>query len=137
MKKLKLLLMVLKRIKADKILIGFVFYIVLSSILFAVFEPGITSFMSGLWYSYSVISTVGFGDIVAVTFIGKILSVLLTMYSIIVIAIITGVVVNFYTEINKFQRKETLAVFMDKLERLPELSEEELEEISKKIKDLR
>ena len=93
--------------------------------------------MSGLWYSYSVISTVGFGDIVAVTLIGKILSVLLTMYSIIVIAIITGVVVNFYTEINKFQRKETLAVFMDKLERLPDLSEEELEEISDKIKDLR
>ncbi|WP_302826767.1 potassium channel family protein [Anaerofustis stercorihominis] len=93
--------------------------------------------MSGLWYFYSVISTVGFGDIVAVTLIGKILSVLLTMYSIIVIAIITGVVVNFYTEINKFQRKETLAVFMDKLERLPELLVEEQEEISGKIKDLR
>lgn len=137
MKKLKLLLMVLKRTKADKILLGFIFYIVISSVLFSVFEPGITSVVSGLWYSYSVISTVGFGDIVAVTFIGKILSVFLTMYSIIVIAIITGVVVNFYTEINKFQRKETLAVFMDKLERLPELSQDELEEISKKIRGLR
>jgi len=74
---------------------------------------------------------------VAVTFIGKICSVLITVYAIYAIAIITGVVVNFYTQMVEMQRKETLTMFMDKLERLPELSKEELEVISKNVKKFR
>lgn len=35
------------------------------------------------------------------------------------------------------QRKETIAMFMDQLERLPELSREELESISQKVRKLR
>lgn len=54
-----------------------------------------------------------------------------------VIAIVTGVVVNFYTQMVEMQRKETLIMFMDKLERLPELSKEELESISRKVRELR
>lgn len=60
-------------------------------------------------------------------------SVLLTIYSLFVVAIATGVVVNFYTQMVEMQRKETLAMFMDQLERLPELSREELENISRKV----
>ena len=73
----------------------------------------------------------------AVTFIGKICSVLITVYAVYAIAIITGVVVNFYTQMVEMQRKETLTMFMDKLERLPELSKEELEVISKNVKKFR
>lgn len=90
-----------------------------------------------LWYCYAVISTAGFGDVVAVTFIGKMCSVLLTIYSLFVVAIATGVVVNFYTQMVELQRKETLAMFMDQLERLPELSREELENISRKVRQFR
>ena len=79
----------------------------------------------------------GFGDVVAVTFIGKMCSVLLTIYSLFVVAIATGVVVNFYTQMVELQRKETLAMFMDQLERLPELSREELENISRKVRQFR
>ena len=61
-------------------------------------------------------------------------SVLLTIYSLFVVAIATGVVVNFYTQMVEMQRKETLAMFMDQLERLPELSREELENISRKVR---
>ena len=64
-------------------------------------------------------------------------SVLLTIYSIFVVAIATGVVVNFYTQMVEMQRKETLAMFMDQLERLPELSREELENISRKVRQFR
>ena len=84
-----------------------------------------------------MISTAGFGDIVAVTLIGKTCSVLLTIYTLFVVAIVTGVVVNFYTQLVELQRKETLAAFMDKLERLPELSKDELETISRNIKRYR
>lgn len=64
-------------------------------------------------------------------------SVLLTIYSLFVVAIATGVVVNFYTQMVEMQRKETLAMFMDQLERLPELSREELENISRKVRRFR
>ena len=100
-------------------------------------EPDINRYGDALWYCYAVISTAGFGDVVAVTFIGKICSVLLTVYAIFVTAIVTGVVVNFYTQMVEMQRKETIAMFMDQLERLPELSREELESISQKVRKLR
>jgi voltage-gated potassium channel len=35
------------------------------------------------------------------------------------------------------QRRETAMMFLDKLERLPELSKEELEDISKRVKKFR
>ena len=62
---------------------------------------------------------------------------LLVIYSLFVVAIATGVVVNFYTQMVELQRKETLAMFMDQLERLPELSREELENISRKVRQFR
>ena len=79
-------------------------------------------------------ATVGFGDIVAVTLVGRIASVLLTIYALFVFAIATGVVVNFHEQIIEMRQKHTLAALADKLERLPELSKKELEEISEKAK---
>lgn len=100
-------------------------------------RTGYPHYGDALWYCYAVISTAGFGDIVTVTLIGKICSILLTIYTIFVVAIVTGVVVNFYTQLVEMQQKETLAMFMDKLERLPELSKEELEHISQKVRKFR
>ena len=77
------------------------------------------------------------GDIVAMTFIGKLVSVFVTIYTIFVVAIVTGVVVNYYGQIVEMQRRETAMMFLDKLERLPELSKEELEDISKRVKKFR
>ena len=74
------------------------------------------------------------GDIVAMTFIGKLVSVFVTIYTIFVV---TGVVVNYYGQIVEMQRRETAMMFLDKLERLPELSKEDLEDISKRVQKFR
>ena len=137
MKKLKVLWMVLKRTRADKVLSGFVLFLFAAAAVILLAEPDINRYGEALWYCYAVVSTAGFGDVVAVTFLGKTCSVLLTIYSLFVVAIVTGVVVNFYSQMVEMQRKETLTMFMDKLERLPELSKEELETISKNIRKLR
>ena len=137
MRRLKVLAGILKRTRADKILVGFIVFLFAVAAVIELAEPDINRYGDALWYCYAVISTAGFGDVVAVTFIGKICSVLLTVYAIFVTAIVTGVVVNFYTQMVEMQRKETLAMFMDQLERLPELSKEELESISKKVRKLR
>lgn len=137
MKKLHILKIVLKRTKAGEILSGFFIYTLVTALLIMLLEPDILTYREALWYCYAVITTTGFGDITVTGIVSQLLSVLLSAYAILVIAIITGVVVNFYTELNKAQRKETIDMFMDRLERLPELSREELAEISEKVKKLR
>lgn len=137
MRRLKVLAGILKRTRADKILVGFIVFLFAVAAVIELAEPDINCYGDALWYCYAVISTAGFGDVVAVTFIGKICSALLTVYAIFVTAIVTGVVVNFYTQMVEMQRKETIAMFMDQLERLPELSREELESISQKVRKLR
>ena len=109
-------------------------FVLLSALIIFLVDPAITRYGDALWYCYAVISTAGFGDVVATTMLSKILSVLVTAYSTIVIAIVTGVVVNFYTQIIELQRKETLTAFMDKLEHLETMSKEELREISSQVK---
>ena len=137
MKKLRMLWGILRHTHADRILLGFVLFLLADAAIIQIVEPDINRYGDALWYCYAVISTAGFGDIVAVTLIGKTCSVLLTIYTLFVVAIVTGVVVNFYTQLVELQRKETLAAFMDKLERLPELSKDELETISRNIKRYR
>ncbi len=134
MKKLRILRAVLRKTQADKIIVGFLGFFLLSALIILLFEPDITRYGDALWYCYAVVSTIGFGDFVAVTFVGKLCSVLLTVYSLFVIAIATGVVVSFYQNLVEQQKKETTTQFLDKLERLPELSEEELQEIADKVK---
>lgn len=136
-KRVKLLWIVIKDTKADKILYSFLVFVFVSAALIWLFDPNIESYGAALWYCYSVISTAGFGDVVATAFITRLISVLITVYSLLVIAIITGVIVNYYNRMMDLKNKETLSAFLDKIERLPELSEEELKELSEKVKHFR
>ena len=137
MKKIRILKQVLKRTGANKILAGFILLFFIAALLIWIREPNITSYQDALWYCYSVFSTVGFGDEIAVTMFGRVISVLITVSSIFVIAIITGVVVAFYNDLVSMRYKASKAEILDKLERLPELSKEELLEVSEKIKILK
>ena len=117
--------------ESNPILSGYIVFLFVSAAIIQLVEPDINHYGDALRYCYAVLSTAGFGDIVAITFIGKLVSVLVTIYTIFVVAIVTGVVVNYYGQIVEMQRRETAMMFLDKLERLPELSKEELEDISK------
>lgn len=132
MKKIRILKSILTRTHAGDILIGYLVFVLAAALVITIAEDGIKTYRDALWYCYAVISTAGFGDIVVTTPVGKIVSIILTAYSLFVIAIVTGVVVNYYTQIISIQQKETIASFLDRLERLPELSKEELEELSQK-----
>lgn len=137
MKKLRILREILHRTQADKILLSFVFFVFVDAFLIMLVEPGINHYGDSIWYCYVALATIGFGDIVATTFAGRILTILLSLYATLVIAIVTGVVVNYYMQIIQLRQKETLSNLMDKLERLPEMSKEELEEISERAKHFR
>ena len=68
------------------------------SLLLTFFEPNMGSFPDALWYCFAIVTTIGFGDLTAVTAFGRVLSVILGAYGIIVVALITSIIVNFYGE---------------------------------------
>lgn len=59
------------------------------------------------------------------------------IYSVIVVAIVTGVIVNFYSQLIRIRQENTMEAFVYKLENLPSLSKEELKELSLSIKQFR
>lgn len=128
---------ILKNTGADRFLITYLIFVFADAALIMIFEPTIDSYGDALWYCYAVISTAGFGDVVVTTLIPRILSVLLTVYSIIIIAIVTGVVVNFYTQMINIRNKDTVVTFLNRIEHLPELNEEELKELAENVRKFR
>ena len=97
--KLQVLGKVILKTFALEVLLGLLVLVVASSlILMMIGEPQITNFGDGLWYCFAVVTTIGFGDIAAQTIIGRIVTVVLGMYGVIVVALITSIIVNFYNE---------------------------------------
>jgi len=125
---------IFKRTHTYKLLTGYVIFLIISALLILIAEPGIRTFGDSLWYCYTTGVTIGFGDIVAVTMIGRIISVIISVYSLLIVGMIPAIVVSYYMEVVRASQKDTATQFMDKLEHLPELSREELEDLSDKVK---
>lgn len=137
MKRLQILRRVMRETGASKIWLGFLVLFFASALAIWLIEPEMKTYGDALWYCYSVVTTVGFGDTIAQHIVSRVLSVVLSIAAILVIALVTGVIVNFYTEVTSLKNKETVVAFMDRLERLPELSHDELVEISERVKEFR
>jgi voltage-gated potassium channel len=134
MERLKLLRVVMRRLQFDRIIAGFVVFLFVASAIIAAVEPGIHGLGEGLWYSFVACTSIGFGDLVAVTFTGRLLTVIITIYEILIVAMFSGVVVSYYLEVVHRRENETLTAFLDRLEHLTELSDEELAEMQDQVK---
>ena len=98
-------------------------------------DPGCLSFGDGMWFSFEAVSTIGFGDIEAAGPIARAATVVLSIFSVFYIALITGVVVNYCSNLIKARQKDTLANFVDSLEHLEEKTPEELAELSARVRE--
>ena len=98
-------------------------------------DPGCLTFGDGMWFSFEAVSTIGFGDIEAAGPIARAATVVLSIFSIFYIALITGVVVNYCSNLIKARQKDTLANFVDSLEHLEEKTPEELAELSARVRE--
>ena len=134
MKKLRILNSIMKRTHMYPIITSFLGFVLIGAWIIQMVEPEISSYGDALWYCYILMATVGFGDFAAVTFIGRILSVLISVYALFVFAMATGVVVNFHAQLIEVQQKNSLAAFVEKMQHLPELSKEELAQMSENVK---
>lgn len=126
---------ILKRTGAIKIYIAFIVALCIGAVLVTIFEPSVKNIGDGLWFCFVASTTIGFGDFYAVTFLGRIVIVIISIFGILTVALVPGVIVSYYTEYLHQKENETISVFLEKLEHLPELSKEELTELSEKVKE--
>ena len=97
--KLGAMMKIIRKTYVAEILYGLIVLIVSFSFVFMIFESEFTNYGDALWYSFSLVTTIGLGDLAATGALTRILSVILGLYGLIVVAVITSVVVNFYNEV--------------------------------------
>lgn len=131
----RLLHQIMKTTQMYKILLGFVLYFFITALVVWLVDPSITSLGDSLWFCFASCTTLGFGDIVVTSVLGKILTAILTVYGILLVGFIPGVLVSYFTEINKMKANKSVTAFLEKLEHLDELSEQEIKELAQKIRD--
>ena len=95
----KVLRKILRKTFAAEILFGLALLIISFSFIFQALEPNIVTYFDALWYCFAVVTTIGFGDFTVLSPFSRVLSVVLGIYGIIVVALITSIIVNFYNEV--------------------------------------
>lgn len=130
MKKTRLIKIILKRTGALKFLTTYIIIFAGVSIGVWIVEPNIKTPIDSVWYCFSVATTIGFGDMI----LGRAMSIFLSICSILIIAVVPGIITSYYIESTKLKEKESIAKFLDDLEHLPELSKEDLQSLSEKVK---
>ena len=113
----KTLLQIIKKTYTIEILYGLVTLIIATATMLTFIEDEGTfpNFGDALWYCFAVVTTIGFGDYTVTTVVGRILSVILGIYGIIVVALITSIIVNFYNE-TSHAKDEVIVEEIEKLE---------------------
>ena len=100
MKKNSALKRVLKRTGTARMLISFSLTMCIVALIIMFIEPEINTFGDALWYCYVSATTIGFGDICVKTGFAKILTVFISVYGIMTVAMIPGIIVSYYLENN-------------------------------------
>jgi drug/metabolite transporter (DMT)-like permease len=118
---------IIRQTYAAEIVAGLLLLIFVFSFMLMLFEKNITSYGDALWYCFAIVTTIGFGDIAATSMIGRIMSVILGIYGIVVVALITSIIVAFYGEM----KKESIKIKDEEEEKLEEEVENLLETVNK------
>ena len=91
------LIQIIRKTYTIEILYGLIVLLVAISLVLTLVEENMTIW-DALWYCFALVTTIGFGDVIVTSLVGRVLSVILGIYGIIVVALITSIIVNFYNE---------------------------------------
>ena len=99
-KRWKILLKIVRKTGLLHIYVAFAPFVLVAAWLLRVIEPTFKTFGESLWFCFISFTTVGYGEMVPETGLGKIITVILVMYGILVMAVTTSVWVNYYRELD-------------------------------------
>lgn len=97
---------IIRRTYALEILLGLLLLMMSFAYILRFTEPSTPTFKDALWYCFAIVTTIGFGDVAATSLEGRIISVILGAYGIVVVALDTSIIVNFYGEMKKKDARE-------------------------------
>ena len=89
---------IIRKTYAAEILTGMLLLIIAFSFLLIILDENFHNYGDALWFCFATVTTIGYGDVTSASILGRILSVILGVYGIIVVALITSIIVNFYNE---------------------------------------
>ena len=92
---------IVRKTYAAEIIAGLLVTMVAFSNVLVFTDDAFHTFWDALWYCFAIVTTIGFGDLTPTTGTGRFLSVILGLYGIVVVALITSIIVNFYGEMKK------------------------------------
>ena len=120
--KVKILINILSVTHTIDVLVCLLALMIAFSFIFPLVETNINNFWDAIWYCFAVITTIGFGDFAATSAVGRILTVILGLYGIVVVAVLTSVIVNFYNAVSdKSSEKEMDKIVKEVVEKRDEL----------------
>ena len=125
--KLNVFSKIIRKSLVYEIFMALAIVVILCSVYFTVVEPNISSYVDALWYSFAVITTIGFGDVTVTTTLGRILSVILGINGIVVVAVFTSLIVNFYNEMSKKREERIMQKLIDEAKEIEKIEKEKAE----------
>lgn len=130
------LLKSLKLVHFDMILAVYLVIYVIFSLFIWHYDPDIKDLSDALWFTFQTVTTIGYGDLLVTSVIGRFLTVVLAVYSMAIVAIFTGIIAGFYVEVVKQKSRERFKEFLEEMTELPNMSHEELVELAQRAKEL-
>ena len=123
-----------KLVHFDELLFTYlVVYFIVSLIVWAL-DPDIHDLSDALWFTFQTGTTIGYGDLIVNNPIARFITVLFSIYSLALVAVFTGILAGYFVEMIKSEAKDSAVKFLLDLERLPEMSHEELVDLSARVK---
>jgi hypothetical protein len=89
------------------IFFGLLIVVIMASCIFPYIEPTVfTNYEDALWYCFTLITTIGTGEFVAHTSLGRLLSVIIGCYGIIIVSVLTSSFVVYLGKTHKKAEKD-------------------------------
>ena len=113
----------------DEILGIFLIVIISFTLGLYLFDPGMNSLFDSLWFVVATLTTVGYGDVLPNTMVGKIISLVLLIVGVLIFSAITGAISSYFNKKLLNEGSDELKLISEKLD----ANEKELKELKEEI----
>jgi voltage-gated potassium channel len=101
----------------------------ISGLIVAAIDPGIPNAMAGIWWAWQTITSVGYGDVVPVTMLGRVIAIFVMILAIGLISVLTANFSAFFIEKGDKNEKIQIQKIYDIVKRL----EDKIESLERKL----